>query len=109
MKRILLFALLSGVLTAFGNGGNSGQKENSGEDAQNTSGETDEQGQTEEPGEGQQSEADASEIIDQAVAEWEDVSGYEARQTLTISSGDAQNVVRTITTQSEQEDRKSVV
>src|SRR5690625_2915319 len=106
MKRILLFALLSAVLTACGNGGNSGQKENTGEDAQNTSGETEEQGQTEEPGEGQQSEADASEIIDQADAEWEDVSSYEARQTFTISSGDAQNVVRTITTQSEQDEVK---
>src|SRR5699024_11886638 len=59
-----------------------------------------------EPGEGKQSEADASEIIDKAVAEWEDVSSYEARQTFTISSGDDQNVVRTITTQSEQDEVK---
>src|SRR5699024_2846954 len=67
---------------------------------------TEEQGQTEEPGEGQQSEADASEIIDQAVAEWEDVSSYEARQTFTISSGDDQNVVRTISKQREQDEVK---
>ncbi|KKK35734.1 hypothetical protein WN59_02645 [Salinicoccus sediminis] len=106
MKRILLFAMLSAVLTACGSGGDSGQGENTREDAQNTSEETEEQGQTEESGEGQQPEADASEIIDQAIAEWGEASSYEARQTFTISSGNTQNVVRTITTQSEQNEVK---
>ncbi|WP_017549087.1 hypothetical protein [Salinicoccus carnicancri] len=106
MKRILLFALLSAALTACGSGDGSGQEESAGDESQNTSEETEEQGQTEESGEGQQSEADASEIIDRAVAEWGEASSYEARQTFTISSGDAQNVVRTITTQSEQDEVK---
>lgn len=104
MKRILLLMLMAIVLTACGNEDSSGGEESAEENEnQNASQESEEPEQTEES---QQEKADASEIIEEAIAEWGDTSSYEARQTFTISSEDTQNVVRTITTQSEQDEVK---
>ncbi|WP_373446000.1 hypothetical protein [Salinicoccus bachuensis] len=49
---------------------------------------------------------EASDIIGEASSAWGDTVSYEARQTSTISSGDSQYVVRTITTRSEQNEIK---
>ncbi|WP_411841973.1 hypothetical protein [Salinicoccus sp. HZC-1] len=108
MKRILLLALMAGLLTACGNEDGSTNEESTETDGeQNASQETaEEQDQKEETEETAKSAADASEIIDEAISAWGDTSSYEARQTFTISSEDTQTVVRTITTQSEQDEVK---
>lgn len=101
MNRILLLILMAIVLTACSNGNNSGGEE-SAEEKENEKA-TQESEETEES---QGEEADASEIIDETISAWGDTASYEARQTFTINSGDSQNVVRTITTQSEQDEVK---
>ncbi len=107
MKRILLLTLLTIVLTACGNDNKTGGEESAEENENQGSSQSGEDTtETEETEDEKQDEAEASEIIDEAIAEWGDTSSYEARQTFTITSEDAQSVVRTITTQSEQNEVK---
>lgn len=110
MKRILLLMMVTlAGLAACGNESDSGEesKESAEEsDNQNASQKTEESAQSEKKKKDETQEADASEIIDEAISEWGDTSSYESRQTFTISSGETQNVVRTITTQSEQSEVK---
>ena len=100
MKKLLLLAVML-LLAACGN-----EADESG--AGNPEGQNEE---TTESSEGEpQSEADgamdASDLIDEASSAWGDTVSYEARQTSTISSGESQYVVRTITTRSEADEIK---
>ncbi|WP_031544526.1 hypothetical protein [Salinicoccus luteus] len=100
MKKLLLLAVML-LLAACGN-----EADESG--AGNPEGQSEE---TTESSEGEpQSEADgamdASDLIDEASSAWGDTVSYEARQTSTISSGESQYVVRTITTRSEADEIK---
>lgn len=107
MKRILLLIMMVFLLAACGNGDDT-TEESAEETDPNGESENGESTSGDQPGESsdEESTVETSDIINEAVSAWGDASSYEARQTFTIKSGDTQNVVRTITTQSEQDEVK---
>ncbi|MBY8908506.1 hypothetical protein ACBR55_11430 [Salinicoccus roseus] len=102
MKKLLLLAVML-LLAACGN-----EADESG--AQTPEGQNEETVESPEgesqPEEEEESSMTASELLDEASSAWGDTVSYEARQTSTISSGESQYVVRTITTRSEADEIK---
>ncbi|MCG1009308.1 hypothetical protein J4760_04480 [Salinicoccus sp. ID82-1] len=104
MKKLLLLAMIL-LLAACGNNGSGNEASN--EESQESTEESSDSGSDEETQTTEEEGAvEAPEIIEEANAAWGDTVSYEARQTSSISSGDGQYVVRTITTRSEQNEIK---
>lgn len=91
------------LLAACGNEAGESGNQNSEDQNEETTESSEEEPQSEAEGNGSMN---ASELIDEASSAWGDTVSYEARQTSTVSSGESQYVVRTITTRSEQNEIK---
>ena len=107
MKKIFLLIMMAFFLAACSNGNDT--TEESTEEPESDGEPTNEESTSEDQSadsSGKESAVETSDIINETVSAWGDTTSYEARQTFTIRSGDTQNVVRTITTQSEQDEMK---
>ncbi|WP_434120689.1 hypothetical protein [Salinicoccus roseus] len=100
MKKLLLLAVVL-LLAACGNEADESGAENPGEQNEETAESPEGDPQSEE-----ESSMTASELLDETSSAWGETVSYEARQTSTISSGESQYVVRTITTRSEADEIK---